>query len=1091
MKKDFISFLCFLPLLFSLSLAEDGGYGVQVRSASPELVEVEPGRIVTGSFLVTNDTEEEEEFIEELKLPADWQEIISDEFPLRLKPEEKRVRVVAFLVPLASPADRYQVSYSIRSQRDYNITKSDSISVVVLPLIKLEILVEEKPEAVIAGEEYKVKFLLVNKGNTKTKVKLKAKSNPVYPLEIEPSQVTLDLKESQTIGLEVKTDEKLNKRIKNVLEIKAETEESKNGAVSIRQTVSVAIIPKVTGELDPYHKLPVKIGLIGAGKDKQTGFQIEFSGWGSLDEEGKRKVEFLFRGPDIQDISRHGKRDEFRLSYRQKHIDLHFGDRSYSLSPLTQRFSYGRGVEADIHLGKFGLGAFYVEDRWKNPKSKRAGTYLGYRFSSKFNIKGNVLSKREGETFSSWGDGQELYSVQAEIKPSKTMNLELEFGSCQKDRQETLGDLAFRVNLDGQLSKKISYSFEKIYADPEYFGYYKDVNYTTGVITFPIYHKLRGNLSYRTYENNLDLDSTEDIANREKSYQASILYSFPFGTHLSLKYEDLIREDYALPANYDYQEKTLELGLVQTFGKFSLSTHMERGEFKDRLLAKINDDLERYNLYASFRPNQRQNYSFFARIGHNNFTQNPEWTRSAGISTRWYIKDKFAFSLNYRKDNAGSEKAQERDDLFSTFTYTLKNNHILTLRAQWSKYEQKKNGESSFLLMYTIPFKLPISKKKSIGTLKGKVHDEEKTGKPPIPEVILTAHGATAITNENGQFIFPSLLPGAYYLRVEKNTIGLNRVTNQKMPIIIDVKGGEVTEIEIGVVTSCGISGGVAVFDPGSDKNIGNVDTSIIFVTTTSHQDMEKVLYPEPNQPALSTKLLKTKGAISVTADVSFVMGCFKGSEKRVYFSGKEVFLKSSSEGIILSEGEGEKFEEKIERVVFIPKNKKSCYSLNGKDYKGILEVIYAFEDSSLLALNWSRIEEGGISEFEALKAQAVTASGESPFLMGTGEQENFEKDDLRKGRGLSNTLVEITDGEEILRQLTDQKSKFSFQDIRPGKWTLKVYNDDLPAHHYLEQKEFKLVLKPGEEKELMVKVLPRHRPIQIIDEGKIEQENK
>jgi len=97
----------------------------------------------------------------------------------------------------------------------------------------------------------------------------------------------------------------------------------------------------------------------------------------------------------------------------------------------------------------------------------------------------------------------------------------------------------------------------------------------------------------------------------------------------------------------------------------------------------------------------------------------------------------------------------------------LKNYHTLTLRAQWSKYEQKKNGESSFLLLYTIPFKLAVGKKKSIGVLKGKVHDEEKPGKPPIPEVILTSQGATAITKENGEFIFPSLVPGAYYLRID------------------------------------------------------------------------------------------------------------------------------------------------------------------------------------------------------------------------------------------------------------------------------------------------------------------------------------
>ncbi|MCK4428016.1 MAG: hypothetical protein KAW16_06005, partial [candidate division Zixibacteria bacterium] len=146
MKKVFVSFLCFLPLLFSLSFAEDNGHGVEVRSTSSQLLEIEPGKIVTGSFLVSNRTEREEEFFEKLTLPAGWQEIVSDEFPLKLKAEEKRVKVVAFLVPLTSPAGRYQISYSVQSQRNLSIADSDTIAVVVLPVIKLEILVEEKPE---------------------------------------------------------------------------------------------------------------------------------------------------------------------------------------------------------------------------------------------------------------------------------------------------------------------------------------------------------------------------------------------------------------------------------------------------------------------------------------------------------------------------------------------------------------------------------------------------------------------------------------------------------------------------------------------------------------------------------------------------------------------------------------------------------------------------------------------------------------------------------------------------------------------------------------------------------------------------------
>ncbi|UCB52270.1 MAG: hypothetical protein JSV10_09845 [Candidatus Zixiibacteriota bacterium] len=1103
MKKVLVPLLCFFFVLFSPSFAEDKGHGVEVRSTSPQISEIGPGKIVTGSFLVSNHTQQEEELFEELTLPAGWQEIVTDEFTLKLKAEEQQVRVVAFLVPLTSPAGRYQIRYSVRSQRDYSIADSDTLSLVVLPVTNLEILVEDKPEMVIAGQAYQVRLRLVNRGNSRTHVKLKLKSNPDYPVKMHPSEIALEAGASQIITVEVRTEEELKQRIRHTLAIKAEAEESKNGGGSVGQTVSVEIIPKVTGEFDPYHKLPVQVALIGAGQDGENGFQVELSGSGGLDQEGTQRVDFLLRGPDIQDRSRRGKRDEYRISYHYEHLSLHFGDRSYSLSPLTDRLSYGRGVEANVHHRSFRFGAFRLKSRWGKPEARKVGAYLAYRFSDKFGVRGNFLTKSKEATLSFAGYDDRIYSVQAEIRPNETLKLDMEFGFGESDRKDRFSDLAFRVDLGGRIFKQIRYSFEKTHAEPKYFGYYNDADYTSGTISFPVFRKLRGNVGYRAYENNLDIDSTKGAANREESYQSSISYSFPFGTHISLGYEDLIREDHVLPADYDYEEETWKLGLTQTLGRFYLSTHVERGRFEDRLLGTKNDNLERYSLYASFRPSYRQALSLYARTGHNSFTASSERIRSIGFSTSWHIKDDLSLSLNYRRDESGSERGQKRSDIFSSLNYTLPNKHTIALRYQWSQFEQREKEEYSFFAMYTLPLRIPVGTKKSIGVLRGTVYDDEAPMRPPIPRVILTTHTATAITNENGEFVFPSLKPGTYNLVAERSSIGLNRIPNEKVPIMIEVKGGETAEIEIGVVTTGRILGSVAVFAAELDKKLGDEDTSIIFGSAASTQGKERISAPELKQPARSTRLLKTKEAISVSPDVSFTMRCFKGSEEIEYFSGKAVSLKASSGGIALSEGEEEKFEEKIERVVFIPKNKGSCFSLNGKDYRGILEVIFAAKDLSLSALNWLWVEDyleeavtsemgnHGISEFEALKAQAVTASSESLFLVGPGKEEKLEKDDLRNGRGLGNTLVEITNGKEVLRQLTDQEGRFYFEEVRPGTWTLKVYDHDLPAQHYLEQEEFRFELKPAEEKEVTARVLPRLRPIQIIDEGPLGQEKK
>ena len=76
MRRVFIVLVCFLPVLCSSALAESEGHSVEVRSTSPKLLETEPGKIITASFLVANRAEDEEEFFEELVLPSGWWKVV-------------------------------------------------------------------------------------------------------------------------------------------------------------------------------------------------------------------------------------------------------------------------------------------------------------------------------------------------------------------------------------------------------------------------------------------------------------------------------------------------------------------------------------------------------------------------------------------------------------------------------------------------------------------------------------------------------------------------------------------------------------------------------------------------------------------------------------------------------------------------------------------------------------------------------------------------------------------------------------------------------------------------------------------------------
>ena len=91
-----------------------------------------------------------------------------------------------------------------------------------------------------------------------------------------------------------------------------------------------------------------------------------------------------------------------------------------------------------------------------------------------------------------------------------------------------------------------------------------------------------------------------------------------------------------------------------------------------------------------------------------------------------------------------------------------------------------------------------------------------------------------------------------------------------------------------------------------------------------------------------------------------------------------------------------------------------------------------------------------------------------------------------KETKALPNILVELSNGAETFRQVTPVNGEFSFTGLRPGKWTLKVYEENLPAHYYFEAAKVQLDLEPGVTREFVFTALPRFRGIQIVDEGEL-----
>jgi len=220
------------------------GTGIEVRPTGRELVETEPRRIVTTTFRITNLTDKRREFVSELILPKEWV-LITEDFPFDLGPNETITKLVSFLVPETTPADRYKITYLVRARKYPSIRDFYSIDVVVLPYSKLEVKLLETPQYITAGEYYRVCFLVTNKSNKENTVSISIDSSQNIPFTVDSEIFELAPWQSKTVTVSVRPDAKTAKTLKHRLRLTAQIVEDRKSKTQADAASVVEIVPGV------------------------------------------------------------------------------------------------------------------------------------------------------------------------------------------------------------------------------------------------------------------------------------------------------------------------------------------------------------------------------------------------------------------------------------------------------------------------------------------------------------------------------------------------------------------------------------------------------------------------------------------------------------------------------------------------------------------------------------------------------------------------------------------------------------------------------------------------------------------------------
>lgn len=934
---------CVLLLGTSPATAQGKGQGLEVRAVTPSLLDTTRGRILSLSFRVTNASGAVQELIEAVELPAGWHSI-TPPGTFVLPAGEQTTRLVALQVPRGTAAGRYELTYRVTAKDDPGLQDFDTVAVAVVAVTKLELLTVDKPSRVFAGEAYELTLRLVNTGNVEVTARLDVQTDPGYRAAITPLDVALPPGQGETLTVSVETDGGLRKPGVNTLRVSARPTGG-SADDEARLIVTTDVIPIVTAAPDPYRRLPVEATLRMAGDLDETGVQVEVAGRGELDEDGERQLEFLARGPDIQSAGIWGLHDEYYLKFATPSWRLRLGDQPYGLSRLTSEYRYGRGVGIDLGAEDRGprFGAYYLSDRYAIPAQSEYAAYLGYALDRDYQVQGNFVQRSRAADLNTPAYDDTLWSLELQARPASFFNLEAEYAIADSDRVGASSDSAYRVELDGRVGRRGYYRLAKIHAGADYYGYYHDSDWFFVSYDQPLSRHLQAHGSYNQYAYNLERRPELLSAVGETLWQGGLNWDLGDGWYTSLDFDSFHRYDRLTPATFNASERALRFGGGWSGSNLSTRLELRAGRQENRLTDRRTTAWGT-TVSATWRPAKDAFFSLNAGFG-NAGTEGSRLvspSNNIGAAIDWTPLPNLDLSFWYNRYNFTGSDRLRTDQFNLDLSYAFPNRHRLGFQVlqntnQWGP------DQTYFLATYTVPFGVPIARKRTGGTVEGRIVDAEAEGQPGLVRAVLRINGATAVSDAEGRFVFQAVPPGEYELYVDRDTIGLDRVLGQPAPVRVQVRDGEVARLDLTAVRSASMSGWL-------------------------------VANPHPSSPSA-----------------------------------------------------------------------------------------------------------GGVVQTSS------TPGGGEPVAAVVGDPRGDGQS--RTPQGVANVLVELSDGTETVRRVSDPRGKFLFEGLRPGSWRLRIYEQGLPQYYFVEVPERDLALVPGQRAELVVPVLPKARAIQFIDQGVVTAE--
>jgi len=808
-----------------------------------------PGTATSVSFIIENNTTEDK--IYNLQASTSEKHItpIIAQNELKVSAGDKVLYIVPIRIATETPQGSYTLSVQGTEKNSEN-KFSKSITITITGTRNISLTNLNTPEFVRAGESITATFLLKNNGNTTENIKLESSHDSSIEKD---SSFSLASGESRVITIIKKTDPALGRNEYQNLNLSALA--AGYSKEKLTAYTSVRIIAVKPTEEDVYHRFPVSASVSFIGMRNrgiyENGFQGEIHGKGSLSKENKDMLEFRAVTPNPVEFSAFTKYEEYYINYKNQNLFVHLGDKTFSSSFLTEFARYGRGAELRYDFKKVSIGGFYNHPRFFRDIKEEFNIYSQFRFGKQTEITAGYLYKLPQTDINNnyylsstyLNSNAHLPYLIAKFTPFK--NIEIQAETAYSSTSKTNGT-AYILQAQANY-EKISGNLLYMKASPQFAGYFNNTNSLNGNIQYKITKRLNVFASYVQDAKNFQRDTLLLASPYRKFFQYGINFRYLKSGSIMFyngfqSYEDRLKDK-----QFNYNEKFFKISINQQIGIFNLSMEGQFGK-TDNYLTGFTGNSTFYMANVSFEK-FKASFNLFGSYGTTSryLKKNQKQIYyGARISSR--LSQYNSLSLFYQNNYIPEEYYKDRNLFELIFHQQISRNHGLDISGRYA-LQRGELGDKDFIfsLRYTLRMNIPVQKTAEYTSLTGNISN---MGVKKTDGIRLLLGNHLSVTDINGNFTFKNIVPGDYYLEIDRSTTDMNDIPNVSFPAQVSLVNKE-NIFNFGLTSAANIKGHIRL----NEQNNTDQQENTLPVTPQDKKKKESIVIEATNGEQIYRKI--------------------------------------------------------------------------------------------------------------------------------------------------------------------------------------------------------------------------------------------